>query len=1257
MNFTLFHKGDKSLIFTPSIETPEKLLLMKGFISFFAAVLLLTSTGLTQVGSGTLKGTVTDFELKDPLPFASVVVFLNGNQVSGTNTDFDGKYTIKPIAPGTYDVLISFVGYQAKKITGVKITANKIQFVDAVLSAGVMVQEAEVVEYSVPLIDKDGGASGGTVSREDIDKLPGRSATSIATTVAGASTAGTGGGISIRGARSSSTWVYIDGIKVRGSSALPKSAIEEVQVVTGGIPANIGDATGGVINISLRNSSRSWFGGGEIISSGVPIGERAVGLDKFGYNLAEGVASGPILFRKDENGEKTEPLLGLFLSGNATYQKDPRPTFGGIYVMDTTVRNTMLEEPLRQNISSTGEINGALYNTDFLSPNDFTRVPTRMNSGSSSANIVAKIDVNTNETTSLTFGGTASGGRYNAFSYSNALMNWENNNQVTNFDWRAYAKFSQRFIDDGEDNSSSLKNVFYQIMVDYSQTYSNVQDATHKDNFFRYGHVGKFDIYNRNSYAYNYNTGRFVHNGWEDTLVVFTESEHNPELASINNQYFELFEQEPYNPFVDGPYESLLAVQNGNALLNGAAPSSTYGLWSYVGTQGNTFSISNNSQFRVSAAGSADIGDHALQMGFEYEQRRDAFFSLAPQGLWTLARLTTNSHIKELDLTDSVVTNIGTEYYVTYGRLLGDNQFAFDRNLRLSLGLDPDGTDFLNVDGIDADSLSIDMFGADDLLNQGNNLVNYSGFNPWGEKESGRPSIEDFFNDTTSFGDKSRPIGAYEPIYVSGYVMDKFTFDDIIFNVGVRVDRFDANQMVLKDPYVIGEAYSVGDVLDSPDLQDELEGDIIIPDNIGNDYVVYVDALDNPSSIVGYRSGDTWYNSVGTEINDPDILAVNEPYPAPFLLNGSDAELNSNAFKDYTPAINIMPRISFSFNISDEAVFFAHYDVLTQRPTSSNRFSPIDYLFIESRNELISNPNLRPEKTIDYELGFQQVLTKTSSLKIAAYYKEMRDMIQVRNFTGAYPRPYRAFGNLDFGTVKGFTVGYDLRRTGNVRMNANYTLQFADGTGSTTSTALALINAGLPNLRSITPLNYDQRHRIVANVDYRYGSGDQYDGPVLNFGGKERQMFADMGLNLIANLGSGTPYTASTIATPITGEISPATEGSINGSRLPWQFNMDLNLDKNFTIKRGGEGDKAKEINMNLYLWVGNLLNTQNINSVYRYTGVSNDDGYLAAAQYQPLINSQNSPDAFRNYYSMYVDNPFNLGVPRTLRLGLKFDF
>ena len=1230
-------------------------------IAFIFAALLAVGPVAAQVGSGTLKGKIMDIDADSPLPFASVVLFLNGNQVSGTNTDFDGEYTIKPVQPGTYDVLVSFVGYQSQKITGVKITANKIRFVNAELSAGVMMQEAEVVEYTVPLIDKDGGASGGTMTREDIDKMPGRSAASIATTVAGASTAGTGGGISIRGARPSSTWVYIDGIKVRGSSALPKSAIEEVQVVTGGIPANIGDATGGVINISLRNSSSKWFGGGEIITSGLPTEEGAVGLDDFGYNVFEGSLSGPIAFSKDEEGNNIRPLLGLFLSGNYTYQKDPRPTFEGNYRMTDEARASILQNPLRQNISSTGEVNGALYEADFLSASDFTRTPTRLNAANQNASLVAKIDVNTNEYTSLTFGATGYYSQGASYSYANSLMNWENNLDVASYDWRAYAKFAQRFAEsDEESTSSTLKNVFYQVMADYSQSFQRVQDLSHGDNFFRYGHVGRFDVYRRNSYNYDASGARFVHNGWEDTLVTFEASPHNPELAAINNQYFSLFNQEAYNPNEDGPYESLLEVQNGNALLNGQGPAATYGLWSYYGAQGNTYSTTNNTQFRISAAGSGDIGDHAVQLGFEYEQRRDAFFSLAPSGLWTLGRLTTNSHIKEINLNDSTISNEGSAFYVTYGRLIGDNQFEFDRNLRTSLGLDPDGNDFINLDAIDPDALTLDMFGADDLLNQGNNVVNYSGYDPYGNKVTRRPTLEDFFNEKNDAGYFTRPIQAYEPIYISGYVMDKFTFDDIIFNVGLRVDRFDANQQVLKDPYVIGENYTVGDL--SGDLLNQLEDGTDIPSNIEDDYAVYVDALEGPTAIVGYRDGDTWFNASGTEINDPDILAVNEVYPAPWLVEGPDAKLTSKAFKDYEPQINIMPRVAFSFNISDEAVFFAHYDILTQRPTSNNRFSPIDYFFIESRDNLISNPDLRPEKTIDYELGFQQVLTKTSSLKISAFYKEMRDMIQVRNFTGAYPRPYKAYGNLDFGTVKGLTIGYDLRRTGNIRMNTSYTLQFADGTGSTTTTALALINAGLPNLRSINPFNYDQRHRIVTNLDFRYGAGNDYNGPVINLGknadgsSKQIQLFANTGVNMIANLGSGTPYTASTIATPITGEISPSTEGSINGSRLPWQFNMDMNIDKNWAITKG-EGDDAHSYNVNVYFWIGNLLNTRNINSVYRFTGISEDDGYLAAAQYQPLINSQNDPNAFRNYYGMYVNNPFNLGVPRTIRLGVKFDF
>ena len=55
-------------------------------------------------------------------------------------------------------------------------------------------------------------------------------------------------------------------------------------------------------------------------------------------------------------------------------------------------------------------------------------------------------------------------------------------------------------------------------MADYSQSYFKRQDISHGDNFFRYGHVGKFDVFQQNSYRYNDASGRYVHNGWQDTL-------------------------------------------------------------------------------------------------------------------------------------------------------------------------------------------------------------------------------------------------------------------------------------------------------------------------------------------------------------------------------------------------------------------------------------------------------------------------------------------------------------------------------------------------------------------------------------------------------------------------------------------------------------------------------------------------------------------------------------------------------------------
>ena len=95
------------------------------------------------------------------------------------------------------------------------------------------------------------------------------------------------------------------------------------------------------------------------------------------------------------------------------------------------------------------------------------------------------------------------------------------------------------------------------------------------------------------------------------------------------------------------------------------------------------------------------------------------------------------------------------------------------------------------------------MFSAENLLgsNAGNQLVGYYGYDVYGNRDNNATNLNDYLNKRDAYGKNSFPIGAFRPIYMSGYIMDKFDFKDIKFNVGLRIDRYDANQKQLIDKY------------------------------------------------------------------------------------------------------------------------------------------------------------------------------------------------------------------------------------------------------------------------------------------------------------------------------------------------------------------------------------------------------------------------------------------------------------------------
>ncbi len=1232
----------------------------------------------SQSGLGTIKGTVKDEVSKQPLPYTKIFLLQNGATKGNANTDFDGNFQINGVSPGSYDVEVRNAdGYQTSVISGVSVSPDKITFLDKLTLDKPKdikdLDEISVIAYRVPLIDKDGGSTGGTVTRDDIARLPVRSAAGVAQTVGGVNSNESSGAISVRGSREDGTYFYIDGIKVRGSSNIPKSALEEVSVITGGVPANYGDVTGGIISITTRGPSSVYFGSVEAVSSGIYIkgadkdgyDGKVFGLDKFGYNLFEGMLSGPLWMEKDSTGKKTKPRLGFLISANYTDQLDSRPIKDGGLRIKKDARDALIANPLRP--TSTGS--GTYHNALFLRNSDFERVDWRMNARSTSLSGQAKIDVNAGANVNLKFGGSFSYNSGPDYSYKGSLLNFQNFGFSKSLDYRVFGQLGQRFNNETAGGSSKIKSALYNIMVDYSHSSKESYDANHKYNLFNYGHIGKFQTNRKPSYEFDPVTNTYIHNGFKEIEVAFTPSESNAALAAITTQYYDIYAGNP-----TGHYENLFQIQQGNALRNGDAPASVYGIWNNIGTPNNNFEKSEQNQFRITGSGAIVIGGHSISLGFEFEQRIDRGWGSGdngPLGIWQIARQRANFHIEELDLNSGVISDSGSFKAITYERLNtgwanthdglyggqdnDDNQSYFDYNLRVKLGLNPGGNDYLDIDNYDPNIFSFDMFSPDELLNSGNSFVSYYGYDHTGKKVKGTTDINNYFNKYDKNGNYERFVGSFQPTYIAGYIMDKFAFKDIVFNVGVRVDVFDANQPILKDPYLFYNALTVREVRGLKELNPTEYEWVTLPEGMGDDYVVYVNDVTNPTSINGFRIGTNWYNASGTQVEDPKVIRGATgiaPWLTPDALKQTTP--NQTAFEDYKAQVNFMPRIAFSFPISDEASFFAHYDVLTKRPTSGYRFDPYEYQFIQSRSDIINNSNLKPERTVDYELGFQQVLSKTSSLKISAFYREQRNNVQLVNVFEAYPATYKTYGNRDFGTVKGMTLSYDLRQTGNIRMTANYTLQFAEGTGSDATSANALIQAGLPNLRNIFPYSYDQRHAIAITFDYRYGEGEDYDGPMI---GKVK-LFENMGLNLFTNINSGSPYSNQTFITDdAIGNLNAGLNGTLNGSRLPWAYRLDLQVDKTMNISFGRTEDKKKMTALNIYIRVTNLFNQFNVLGVYRSTGNWNDDGYLAAANSQTSIQNQIDEQSFRDYYNMKISNPFNVSSPRTIKLGIKMDF
>ena len=351
----------------------------------------------------------------------------------------------------TYTVEASFIGYQKTIVKNILISPNKITAGNfELLPENTELGTVNIIESTVPLIDPD--KSGAVKTKEQITALPTRNVQSVAATTAGIYQSDEGEALNIRGSRSSSTDYYVDGIKITGNinDILPQDAIDQMTVITGGLPAKFGDATGGIVSVTTRGPSSITRAGVELISSSL--------TDPYNYNLLSFNASGPILRKKDEN--KT-PIIGYLITGEYNFAKDHDPSAVGIPSLKTDIFNDIQENPSQfvgipnyLDFSTVYSVNRA----EFLKESDWEMVDIKPNNGRDEIKLQGKLDFRLGKDINLTLGGSYSNKHEMSSSWRRILLNYDSNYEFVDDNLNIYARLQHKLSDD--DATSSLKNVF-----------------------------------------------------------------------------------------------------------------------------------------------------------------------------------------------------------------------------------------------------------------------------------------------------------------------------------------------------------------------------------------------------------------------------------------------------------------------------------------------------------------------------------------------------------------------------------------------------------------------------------------------------------------------------------------------------------------------------------------------------------------------------------------------------------------------------
>lgn len=329
---------------------------------------------------------------------------------------------------------------------------------------------------------------------------------------------------------------------------------------------------------------------------------------------------------------------------------------------------------------------------------------------------------------------------------------------------------------------------------------------------------------------------------------------------------------------------------------------------------------------------------------------------------------------------------------------------------------------------------------------------------------------------------------------------------------------------------------------------------------------------------------------------------------------------------------SVSPRISVSYPITDKGIIRLSYGHFYQIGSLSSLYNNHQY-YVDNvgSTPTFGNPNVEPQRSVQYEIGLQQLLTDDLKFDLTAFYKNVNNYIYTQTVYTERGRQYNILTNLAYANSRGVTFSIIKRRSPGSFFQASLDYTFSVSEGNRTEPSDELFfseQSGKQTETYLVALGFDRTHVINGTV----GLSDPNNWTA----------------GVIFNLQTGTPYTPSfpSRLVPIRFEQNSANQSI--------QWNVDLKLEKFFTLG---------PLQYSIFLQVDNLFDIENELAVYASSGraLSNVEETLDAVQFNDERRriERGDPGLFGmeqidNYYSW---RPERVNRPREVRLGFSLLF